>query len=134
MEAITHLFDRAILLSGGKLVAQGDAATVVHDYFALMGQTFAPGTSSPFAVTPGAIPVADDLAHIPADVRGKLEEGLPTTAHAATGTRATEIVGFAVSDRKGRLTWTVAPEDALQFWYLVEAKSSIPDLNIGSVL
>lgn len=131
MEAITHLCDRAILLSRGKLVAQGDATTVVHDYFALMGQTFAPGTSSPFAVTPGAIPVADDLAHIPAEVRDKLEQGLPTTAHAATGTRATEIVGFAVSDRKGRLAWTVAPEDALQFWYLVEAKSSIPDLNIG---
>jgi lipopolysaccharide transport system ATP-binding protein len=51
MEAITHLCDRAILLSGGKLVAQGDATTVVHDYFALMGQTFARGTTAPFAVT-----------------------------------------------------------------------------------
>src|SRR5262249_59011322 len=40
-EAITHLCDRAILLSGGKLASDGDAAMVVHDYFALMGQSMA---------------------------------------------------------------------------------------------
>jgi ABC-type polysaccharide/polyol phosphate transport system ATPase subunit len=129
MEAITHLCDRAILLSGGKLVAQGDAATVVHDYFALMGQTFAPGTTAPFAVAAGA--AAGGLAEVPAEVRHKLEEGLPAEAHAATGTRATEIVGFAVTDQKGRLAWNVTSGEALQFWYLVEAKSSIPDLNVG---
>jgi lipopolysaccharide transport system ATP-binding protein len=129
MEAITHLCDRAILLSGGKLVAQGDAATVVHDYFALMGQTFAPGTTAPFAVAAGASP--GGLADIPPDVRHKLEEGLPAEAHAATGTRASEIVGFAVADQRGRIAWNVPSGEALQFWYLVEARSPIPDLNIG---
>ena len=33
MEAVTHLCDRVILLSGGKLAADGDPVTVVHDYF-----------------------------------------------------------------------------------------------------
>jgi ABC-type polysaccharide/polyol phosphate transport system ATPase subunit len=130
MEAITHLCDRAILLSGGKLVAQGDAATVVHDYFALMGQTLAPGTTAPFAVTAGAA-AAGGLAEVPAEVRHKLEEGLPPEAHAATGTRTTEIVGFAVADRTGRLAWNVPSEEALRFWYLVEAKAPVADLNIG---
>jgi ABC-type polysaccharide/polyol phosphate transport system ATPase subunit len=130
MEAITHLCDRAILLSGGKIVAQGDAATVVHDYFALMGQTFAPGTSAPFAVTAGTA-AAGGLAEVPAAVRHKLEEGLPPEAHAATGTRTTEIVGFAVADRTGRLAWNVPSDEALQFWYLVEAKAPVADLNIG---
>ena len=127
MEAITHLCDRAILLSGGKLAAQGDAATVVHDYFALMGQTFAPGTSAPIAhsVSVGT------LAEIPPPVRQRLEEGLPAQAHAATGTRATEIVGFAVSDGTGRLTPGVASGEALQFWYLVETRSAVADLNVG---
>jgi ABC-type polysaccharide/polyol phosphate transport system ATPase subunit len=128
MEAITHLCDRAILLSGGKLVARGDAATVVHDYFALMGQTFAPGTPAPFAVT-GAD--AGSLAEIPPEVERKLQDGLPPEAHAVTGTRTTEIVGFAVSDRSGRLRWSLACGEALQFWYLVEAKSAVADLNVG---
>jgi ABC-type polysaccharide/polyol phosphate transport system ATPase subunit len=131
MEAITHLCDRAILLSGGKLVAQGNAATVVHDYFALMGQTFAPGTPAPFSVTAGAVAGTGGLTDVPADVRHKLAEGLPPEAHAATGTRGSEIVGFAVADQKGRLAWDVASGEALQFWYLVEAKSAVPDLNVG---
>ena len=38
MEAITHLCDRAILLSAGKCASEGDARSVVHDYFALRGQ------------------------------------------------------------------------------------------------
>jgi ABC-type polysaccharide/polyol phosphate transport system ATPase subunit len=130
MEAITHLCDRAILLSGGKLVAQGHAATVVHDYFALMGQTFAPGTTAPFAVTTAGS-AAGGLGEVPPAVRGKLEEGLPPEVHAATGTRASEIVGFAVADPRGQLAWSVASGDALQFWYLVEAKSAVPDLNVG---
>jgi ABC-type polysaccharide/polyol phosphate transport system ATPase subunit len=126
MEAITHLCDRAILLSGGKLVAQGEAATVVHDYFALMGRTFAPGTSAPFATS-----AAGDLVDVPADVRQKLAEGLPQEAHAASGTRGSEIVGFAVSDPKGRLAWSVASDEPLRFWYLVEARAAVADLNVG---
>ena len=127
MEAITHLCDRAILLSGGKLAAQGDAATVVHDYFALMGQTFAPGTPAPVAHAAAV----GSLAEVPPPVRQRLEEGLPAQAHAATGTRATEIVGFAVCDGTGRLTPGVASGEALQFWYLVDARSAVADLNVG---
>jgi ABC-type polysaccharide/polyol phosphate transport system ATPase subunit len=130
MEAITHLCDRAILLSGGKLVAQGDAAMVVHDYFALMGKTFAPGAAAPFATAAG-LAAAGDLAEVPAEVRQKVTERLPPEVHAATGTRDSEIVGFAVSDRKGRLTWTVPSDETLSFWYLVEARSPIPDFNVG---
>jgi lipopolysaccharide transport system ATP-binding protein len=129
MEAITHLCDRAILLSGGKLVAQGDAATVVHDYFALMGQTFGAGTAAPSAVAGGA--TAGGLAGVPEAVRDKLAEGLPADAHAPTGTRATEIVGFAASDERGRLAWTVASGRTLQLWYLVEARAPVSDLNVG---
>jgi lipopolysaccharide transport system ATP-binding protein len=127
MEAITHLCDRAILLSGGKLVAQGDAATVVHDYFALMGQTFAAGTSAPLAVTGEG----ERRAEIPAEVRRALAAGLPPDAHAATGTRTSDIVGFAVSDGRGRPSWSVTSGEALQFWYLVEARSALADLNVG---
>jgi homopolymeric O-antigen transport system ATP-binding protein len=127
MEAITHLCDRAILLSGGKLVAQGDAATVVHDYFALMGQTFARGTHAPLALGGEA----GSLGEVPPEVRDQLEAGLPAEAHAATGTRTTEIVGFAVSDRSGRLTSAVASGEALRFWYLIEARSPVTDLNVG---
>ena len=131
MEAVTHLCDRAILLSGGKLVAQGDAATVVHDYFALMGQTFSPGTTPTVAATASPVAGPGGLVDVPDEVRRRLEEGLPAAAHAATGTRATEMVGFAVSDRTGRLAWTVSPGEILRFWYLVAAKSAINDLNIG---
>ena len=126
MEAISHLCDRAILLSGGKLVAQGDAATVVHDYFALMGQTFGPAAPAVAAVTGGGT-----LGDVPPDVRQKLAEGLPAAAHAATGTRASEVVGFAVSDRTGRLAWSVTSGEALHFWYLVEARTPVADLNVG---
>ena len=131
MEAITHLCDRAILLSGGKLVSQGDAATVVHDYFALMGRTFAPATTAPFTVTTPAAGAAGGLPEVPAAVRQKLGEGLPADAHAGTGTRTTEIVGFAVTHQRGPLAWHVASGEALRFWYLVEAKSPVADLNIG---
>ena len=131
MEAVTHLCDRAILLSGGKLAGQGNAATVVHDYFALMGQTFAPGPPTSVTVTAGSAAGPGGLTEVPAEVRGKLQEGLSADSHAATGSRATEMVGFAVSDRSGRCAWTVASGDALCFWYLVEARSLIPDLNIG---
>jgi ABC-type polysaccharide/polyol phosphate transport system ATPase subunit len=128
MEALTHLCDRAILLSGGKLVAQGDAATVVHDYFALMGQTFAPAPGT----TPALAGVTtESLGEMPAALRQALERGLPAEAHAATGTRASEIVGFAVTDRQGRPAWSVASGEALRFWYLVEARSMVADLNVG---
>ncbi len=54
MEAITHLCDRAILLSGGKLAAEGDPVTVVHDYFALSGQAFAAVIPEPDLALPRA--------------------------------------------------------------------------------
>jgi ABC-type polysaccharide/polyol phosphate transport system ATPase subunit len=129
MEAITHLCDRAILLSGGKLVAQGNAATVVHDYFALMGQTFA-RSGAPTAAAAG-VAATGTLADVPPEVRKKLAEGLPPEAHAPTGTRTTEIVGFAISDGHGRLTWSVASREILRFWYLIEAKTAVADLNVG---
>jgi ABC-type polysaccharide/polyol phosphate transport system ATPase subunit len=131
MEAVTHLCDRAILLNGGKLAAEGDAVTVVHDYFALMGQAFGSGPTTPRAGTASSATRPGGLTEVPAAVRGKLEEGVSAESHAVMGTRATEMVGFAVSDRSGRPAWTVACGDALCFWYLVEARSPIPDLNIG---
>jgi lipopolysaccharide transport system ATP-binding protein len=127
MEAVTHLCDRAILLSGGKLVAQGDTATVVHDYFALMGRAFA-SVTAPAAVGGGAEAAS---LEIPPDVRAALEAGLPAEAHAATGTRTSEIVGFAVADLRGRPASSVPSGEALQFWYLVEARSPLADLNVG---
>src|SRR4030095_9477769 len=47
MEAITYLCDRAMLLHAGKCVSDGDARSVVHDYFALMGQASAPRAAAP---------------------------------------------------------------------------------------
>jgi energy-coupling factor transporter ATP-binding protein EcfA2 len=128
MEAITHLCDRAILLSGGKLVAQGDAATVVHDYFALMGQTFAPSTPAAGVLGQSG---TGNLTEIPPEVRHQLQQILPAESHAATGTRRSEIVGFAVSEGSGRLTWSIVSGEALRFWYLVEAKTAVADLNVG---
>src|SRR5215831_20808866 len=103
-EAITHLCDRAILLHAGKLASEGDAASVVHDYFALMGQVMA----SPGTARAGR---ADDaggehgrLERVPEAVRRHLEAALPGT-HGQAGTRATEMVGFSVSDPDGNVTW-----------------------------
>ena len=52
MEAVTHLCDRAILLSGGKLAAEGDPVTIVHDYFALSGQAYAAAVPEPPCLGP----------------------------------------------------------------------------------
>ena len=130
-EAITHLCDRAILLSGGKLVSEGDAATVVHDYFALMGLAMtAAGPARPGPLRgPVSLP-EEHLGDVPDGVRRQLEGPLPGT-HAEAGTRATEMVGFAVSDVEGNPGWTVTSGGVLRFWYLIQARDAVNDLNVG---
>lgn len=131
-EAISHLCDRAVLLHEGKLASVGDPASVVHDYFALMGQSMASVRSArpnPRAgETPGG--ARDRLDHVPEGVRRQLQ-GPPPGTHAEAGTRATEVVGFAVSDPEGNLAWTISSGGTLRFWYLVEARSHVDDLNVG---
>ena len=129
-EAITHLCDRAILLHEGKLASEGDAASVVHDYFALMGQSMASvGPAGPNRAG-ASLGARDQLGHVPEGVRRQLE-GPPPGAHAQAGTRATEMVGFAVSDPEGNPAWTIPSGGTLRFWYLVEAREQVDDLNVG---
>jgi len=127
-EAITHLCDRAILLDRGKLASVGDPASVVHDYFALVGQSRA-STAVSHLVGPGSTE-GGRLAGFSPEVRRQLEGPLLAT-HAEVGSRKSEIVGFAVSDPRGRPAWTVTPGETLRFWYLVEAHRCIDDLNVG---
>lgn len=129
-EAITHLCDRAILLNEGKLASEGDAALVVHDYFALMGQSM---TSAGAARPVGLRDVAGGAARlgdVSEGVRSQLGGPLPGV-HAEAGNRATEIVGFAVSDVDGAPAWTTASGETLRFWYLIEARKRVDDLNVG---
>jgi ABC-type polysaccharide/polyol phosphate transport system ATPase subunit len=128
-EAITHLCDRAILLNGGKLASEGDAALVVHDYFALMGQAHAPAVAI-HQPKVGGDPDGGQLRDIPAGVRRQLE-GPPLGIHAEMGTGASTIIGFAVSDLEGRPTWTTESEGTLRFWYLIELRDHVEDLNVG---
>jgi homopolymeric O-antigen transport system ATP-binding protein len=129
MEAVTRLCDRAILLDGGELAADGDVASVVHDYLARMGQ--------PRASAPSILPAATwttgggHLAGLSAEVRRELERPV-LGQHADIGLRASAIVGFAVSDLAGRLSWTVRSGETLRFWVLVEARERIdaPDVAI----
>jgi homopolymeric O-antigen transport system ATP-binding protein len=130
-EAITHLCDRAILLNGGKLASEGDAALVVHDYFALMGQSMKsarPAGQTGAAESSGG--VRNQVGHVPEGVRRQLE-GRPLGTHAQAGTRATEMVGFAVCDQEGNPTWTISSGGTLRFWCLVEARAHVSDLNLG---
>ena len=129
MEAVTHLCDRAILLNGGKLSAEGNPVHVVHDYFALKGQTFAAAGAAPALGRPRA----DDRGtlEVPASVRQRLAQPPPLTAHAPAGSRATEIVGFTVSGADGDERWGVESGGILRFWYLVEAHQPCHDLNVG---
>jgi homopolymeric O-antigen transport system ATP-binding protein len=127
MEAVTHLCDRAILLNGGKLSAEGDPVHVVHDYFALKGQAFATASAAPvLGLTRGEDGAALD---VPAGVRQRLAQ--PPAAHASAGTRATEIVGFTVSGAGGEQQWAVESGGVLRFWYLVQAREACHDLNVG---
>jgi ABC-type polysaccharide/polyol phosphate transport system ATPase subunit len=130
MEAITHLCDRAILLSGGKLAADGDPVTVVHDYFALSGQAFAAAHPEPALALPRTSDRTGTL-DVPPAVRQRLERGIPAQAHAAAGTRATEIAGFTVSGPDGSERWSVESGGVLRFWYLIEAREPCGDLNVG---
>ncbi len=128
MEAVTHLCDRAILLNGGKLSAEGDPVHVVHDYFALKGQAFATASAAPvLGLTRGEDGAALD---VPAGVRQRLAQP-PSAAHAPAGTRATEIVGFTVSGADGEERWSVDSGGVLRFWYLVQAREACHDLNVG---
>jgi homopolymeric O-antigen transport system ATP-binding protein len=128
MDAITHLCDRTILLSGGEIVAAGDPQSVAHDYFALAGRSTDRGRG----------PRRDDHAtsghggirEIPEAVRNELDREIPGT-HSEVGTRAVDIVGFAVTDGHGAPAWSVASGGALTFWQLVEARRPCDDLNIG---
>jgi ABC-type polysaccharide/polyol phosphate transport system ATPase subunit len=129
MEAVTHLCDRAILLNGGKLVAEGDPVTIVHDYFSLSGRAYATALPESLgAAYPGESAGSLD---VPPDVRRRLMEGLRNGAHALAGTRATDIVGFIVTDRSGTECWSAVSGDVRRFWYVVEAREPCHDLNIG---
>ena len=130
MEAVTHLCDRAILLSGGKLAAEGDPVTVVHDYFALSGQAYAAAVPEPTLPRTGTGEHSGTL-DVPAAVRQRLAQGLPSEAHAPAGMRRTEIVGFTVSGPDGGEQWSVESGSILRFWYLVEAREPCHDLNVG---
>jgi lipopolysaccharide transport system ATP-binding protein len=129
MEAVTHLCDRVLLLSGGKLAAEGDPVTVVHDYFALSGQAYAAGTA-PAALVASRAGKDGGALELPGPVRERLARGV-LAAHAPSGTRATEIVGFTISDAAGEERWAVESGDELTCWYLVEARAACPDLNLG---
>jgi ABC-type polysaccharide/polyol phosphate transport system ATPase subunit len=130
MEAITHLCDRAILLSGGKLASAGDPRTVVHDYFALCGQALAAADGMPAEPRPRSLDDTGQL-QVPTAVHQRLRRGLLPDAHAAAGSRTTEIVGFTVSDADGAESWSADSGTVLWFWYLVEARESCTDLNLG---
>jgi ABC-type polysaccharide/polyol phosphate transport system ATPase subunit len=128
MEAVTHLCDRAILLSGGKIVSEGDPRSVVHDYFALMGQSAERGRLSARSSVRTA---ADgELSQIPQDVKHQLQQGVVAT-HAQVGTRAVEIVGWSVANPDGRVVSSVACGAVLVFWCLVRAHHACNDLNVG---
>jgi ABC-type polysaccharide/polyol phosphate transport system ATPase subunit len=130
MEAVTHLCDRAILLNGGKLSAEGHPVHVVHDYFALRGQTFAAGGPTPVLGVP--LDGGDGKAlEVPPSVRQRLAQAQPVTAHAPAGTRATEIVGFTVSGVDADERWGVESGGVLRFWYLVQVREPCRDLNVG---
>ena len=129
MDAITHLCDRALLLHAGKCASDGDARSVVHDYFALMGQLSHAPASLPAAAAVGS-PGTLGLAAVPEAVRRALAAPL-RSAHGDKGNRRSEIVGFAVSDLRGELAWTTPSGGTLRFWYLIEAHGPIGDLNVG---
>ncbi len=127
MEAVTHLCDRAILLAGGKCLSQGDARSVVHDYFALMGHAAGLPSRAPMDRTSVVAPEGLD---VPAEVRRRLADP-PPGVHAAAGTRQSEIAGFVVTDPEDRPAWTVRSGGTLRFWYAVEARTPVDDLNVG---
>jgi ABC-type polysaccharide/polyol phosphate transport system ATPase subunit len=129
-EAITHLCDRAILLSGGKLASDGDAAMVVHDYFALMGQSMAAAGAGRSAERQEVSGTAIRLETVPEPVRRQLKGPLPG-AHAEAGNRATSIVGFAVCNPKGEPAWIGPSGEMRHFWYLIESREPVEDLNVG---
>jgi len=129
MEAITHLCDRAVLLHAGKCAADGDARSVVHDYFALMGHTSETQVSRPAAVAVGSLSTRG-LATIPEAVRREL--AIPHRgAHSDKGNRRSELVGFAVTDSLGQPGWRTPSGGTLRFWYLIEAREPVDDLNVG---
>jgi ABC-type polysaccharide/polyol phosphate transport system ATPase subunit len=128
MEAITHLCDRAILLNAGKVAARGDAHSVVHDYFALMGHALGAGSRPHLPAGPG--PGGSGGLDVPAAVAERLAAAA-AAAHADAGSRRSEIAGFAVSDLRGRPASAVGQGGALRFWYRVRAAQPADGLNVG---
>ena len=130
MEAITHLCDRAILLCDGRLAGQGDPVTVVHDYFALSAEGRAP-TEPGAAQAEPRTDAREDALEVPREVGQRLHRGIGGAVHAASGSRATEIVGFTATGSDGGERWAVACGDVMRFWYLIEAREPCHDLNVG---
>ena len=128
MDAITHLCDRAILLSGGRVASEGDPRSVVHDYFALMGQLAGRGRSERLYLQDTPLP--GGTREVPDEVRRRLASGAPGR-HADVGTREVEIIGFSVADVAGRPASAVTSGGILRFWYLVEARGPCDDLIVG---
>jgi hypothetical protein len=93
-----------------------------------MGQ--AAGRARPRRSGIGTAGEAARLAEVPAAVLRQLDAPL-AASHGDKGTRASEIVGFAVSDAAGQPAWTTPCGGTLRFWYLVEAREPVDDLNVG---
>lgn len=130
MEAITHLCDRALLLDGGRIVSSGDARSVVHDYFALVGQMAASERHVPPSISHPAALARDGVLQPTPAVREQLESS-PPGSHSGLDAGGARIAGFAVSDEEGRPTWTVRSGRALRFWCVVEAEGEIEHANVG---
>jgi lipopolysaccharide transport system ATP-binding protein len=127
MDAITYLCDRAVLLSNGKVASEGDPRSVVHDYFALMGES---SDAAQGEWLRGNAQAAEDSLEVPEQVQRQLEGGAPGS-HALAGTGGVEIIGFAVAGVDGGLTSSATSGGTLRFWYLVEARAPCDDLNVG---
>ena len=68
---------------------------------------------------------------MPPGVRQRLAQAPAAVTHAPAGTRDTEIVGFTVSDAHGEERWWVESGGVLRFWYVIEARATCHDLNVG---
>ena len=103
----------------------------MHDYFALMGQTFAArGPRARTAERRRPTPAGSSGGDARGGAAGARRRPAPGT-HASTGNARSEIVGFAVSDPHGQPGWTTPSGGTLRFWYLIEAQAPIDDLNVG---
>ena len=118
--------------NGGKLASEGDAASVVHDYFALMGQAMASAAPARRASPRRreARGPAGSTA-MPEAVRRAARGAAARHPRRQAGTRATEIVGFAVSDPDGRPAWTIASGGVAAVLVPDRGARAVDDLNVG---